>query len=301
METLRLILSVGIVLITSSLFFTNDIAAQAICSAPHSSPTLVQSGSINTLPPGSGWLQISFYRQRSDEFYNHLTDRQPFLADGSFDTRSLFVTGAFGIMRGLELWAQLPVHFLSAEAAGENNRSSGVGDIRVAARVGTELLGLSFPLALRIGVKAPGNEFPVDATVLPLTEGQVDFETSLESGSVLGSLPLYLVGWVGYRVRAENQDVARKPGNERFAHLAVGGLHKSLMAEIAVDGLWGESPKALGVILGAERRRLIQLIPTIGYQLGRSRLEFSTMIPIEGRNLPRGIGLNLGYRFFWGS
>lgn len=115
--------------------------AQAVCSAPHSSPTLVQSGSIRTLPAGAGWLQVSAYRQQTNEFFNNLGNRQPFLADGKFDTKSVFLTGALGLTRGLEIWAQVPVHHLSAEAAGETSTSTGVGDIRVAARIGSELFG----------------------------------------------------------------------------------------------------------------------------------------------------------------
>ena len=44
--------------------------AQAICSAPHSSPSLTQSGSIKTLPQGAGWLQVSLFRQQADESFN---------------------------------------------------------------------------------------------------------------------------------------------------------------------------------------------------------------------------------------
>ena len=41
----------------------SGVAAQAICSAPHSSPTLAQTGEIGTLAPGSGWIQVSFTGQ----------------------------------------------------------------------------------------------------------------------------------------------------------------------------------------------------------------------------------------------
>ena len=40
-------------------------AGQAVCSAPHSSPTLAQSGAIRTLPSGAGWVQAAIYAQRS--------------------------------------------------------------------------------------------------------------------------------------------------------------------------------------------------------------------------------------------
>ena len=103
----------GLLSIAVALISPTATTAQAVCSAPHSSPTLVQSGTISTLPAGAGWLQVTLYRQRADESFNHLGNRQPFLADGQFDTRSVFLTGSFGLGRGLELWAQLPVHNLS--------------------------------------------------------------------------------------------------------------------------------------------------------------------------------------------
>jgi hypothetical protein len=296
----RIAFRLGLLSAAVALFTPPAAYAQAICSAPHSSPSLSQSGSIKTLPPGAGWLQVSVYRQQADESFNHLGNRQPFLANGQFDTRSIFLTGAVGLTRGLELWAQLPVHNLSADAAGDNSTTTGVGDIRFAGRIGSEFFGLNVPLALRAGVKVPGSEFPVDATVLPLTEGQLDFETSLESGGKLGSLPLYVTGWVGYRWRTENQEAARTPGDEAYAHAALGALTGDFLFEVAADGLWGRAPLAQGILLVGERRRLIQLIPTVGYRAGPGRLEFTSQIPVYGRNLPSGIGMTIGYRFAWG-
>ena len=104
---LRTVLALG-----AALLSPVALAAQAVCSAPHSSPTLAQSGSIETLPAGAGWLQISAYAQNADEFFNPLGDRQPFLAASEFTTRSAFVTGAVGVVEGLEIWAQAPIHRL---------------------------------------------------------------------------------------------------------------------------------------------------------------------------------------------
>ena len=167
---------------------------------------------------------MSAYGQRATEFFNPNGDRQPFLANSRFDTRSLFLTGAVGITPGVEIWAQVPIHKLNVESAGGDSRSSGVGDIRIAARLGSELVGLDLPLSLRLGSKIPGSDFPVDATILPLTEGQRDWEVSLESGFRLADRSTFIMGWVGYRWREENKEAARKPGNELFAALAVGGV-----------------------------------------------------------------------------
>ena len=54
--------------IALAALFPLSHSGQAICSAPHSSPTLAQGGSIGTPPVGGGWAQISLYRQHSVYF-----------------------------------------------------------------------------------------------------------------------------------------------------------------------------------------------------------------------------------------
>ena len=276
------------------------LAAQAVCSAPHSSPTLTTSGAIRALPSGSGWVQLSLYRRRSVEFFDPGGDSRRFLADSEFLTRSAFLTGAVGLVPGVELWAQVPVHSLSVAGIGGGSRSTGVGDIRLAFRLSaTEALNI--PVAVRIGGKIPGSNFPVDSNILPLTEGQRDWEIGVEAGGSLEGLPIYLVGWAGYRWREENREAARDPGDERFAHMAVGGSVGNLAWELAAEGLWGRVPHAQGFRLPADRRRLFQLLPTVGWSMGPGRLDVTSLIPVAGRNLPGGVGMSVGYRASWGS
>jgi len=279
---------------------TATLSAQAICSAPHSSPTLAGTGSLRTLPAGGGWLQVSAYGQRATEFFSPGGIRQPFLADSEFITRSVFATGAVGVTTGFELWAQVPVHFLDVNSAGGDSESTGVGDIRVAGRIGSELFGSDLPLAARFGAKIPGSDFPVDATVLPLTEGQRDWEASLEAGIRFEGRPLYLMSWVGYRWREENKEAAREPGNEMFGHLAFGGTYGNLSLELAGDVLWGAAPLAQGFELPGEKRRLIQVLSTVGWGVGPGRLEATAQVPVWGKNLPVGVGVSVGYRLTWG-
>jgi hypothetical protein len=261
---------------------------------------LSQSGAIHTLAPGAGWLQLSVYGQNATESFNPVGERQPFVAGNRFRTRSAFVTGAVGVRRGVEFWAQIPVHRLSVEGPAGASRGNGVGDIRLAARIGPQSLGIDAPIALRAGVKIPGGDFPVDARLLPLTEGQTDFEVSLESGHALSELPLYVVGWLGYRWRGENAAAAREPGDEWFAHAAVGGGMGAFNWEVGAEVLRGGPPTAQGFTLDNEGRRLILLVPTLGYDVGPGRLEFTLQSPLSGKNLPAATGLSLGYRALWG-
>lgn len=278
------------------------LAAQAVCSAPHSAPTISQSGSIQTLPPWQGWLQATVFRQQTSEFFNPDGHEQALLANGEATTNSLFLTAAVGVARGVDLWAQLPVHRLRFQDATGVRSRTGLGDPRFAVRVSPAVFGFDdVPLALRGGVKLPGSRFPVDATLLPLTEGQHDWEVSLETGHAPADWPVYLVAWVGYRWRTENESIARKPGNERFAHLAVGGSAGAFSWEVGAEGLWGEPPRHLGLALESSRRKLILIQPTLGWQVGPGRLDVGGQMSVAGRNLATGTGLRVGYLLAWGA
>ncbi|MEX2471824.1 MAG: transporter [Gemmatimonadota bacterium] len=291
----------ALTLIAGSWLVTPQLgSAQAICSAPHSSPTLFESAGNRTLPHGQGWVQFSSSFNRATETFNPFGDRQDFLANSVFHTRSAYVTAAYGIHQGVEVWAQMPIHHLRVDAANGESRKTGIGDIRTALRVSPALFGLEAPVALRLGYKVPGADFPVDATELPLTEGQNDFEASLESGWQPDALPMYVAGWAGYRWRSENTDTGHRPGNETFAHLAVGGALGTVGWQVGVDALWGETPTDQGLSLTRQQRRLIQIVPSLAAPTGPGVLELSAPIPVSGRNLPASYGLSVGYRLVFG-
>lgn len=275
--------------------------AQAVCSAPHSSPTLGQSGSISTMPQGAGWVQVSAVGSRATESFGPFGGRLGFAGDSKFDTRSTYVTGSVGVLEGLEIWGQVPIHRLNVEGPAGASRSTGVGDLRGAVRVSPELFGIyGVPVALRGGLKVSGSDFPVDATELPLSEGQRDIDLSVESGWTSPERPIYAVGWVGYRWRAENKKVEYEPGNEVFAHAALGGTLAALHLELGVDALWGASLVEQGIMLSSAKRRLVQLLPTVGTEVAGGNLEVTMPISVTGRNLPVSRGVSLGYRLAWG-
>ena len=277
-------------------------AAQAICSAPHSAPSLSTSGSITTLHPGNGWVLATFHRVQSNELYSSDGTALRFFGNGEATTTSAFLTGAIGVTWGIELWAQVPIHSLDFDDVTGTRQRTGLGDPRVSVRIGSELFSDDiWPISVRAGIKFAGSEFPIDASVLPLTEGQTDYEVALESGWSFGSLPFYALGWVGYRWRTEDAASETKPGNERYAHLALGGLLGSVRLEVALDALDGEAPARSGLLIPASARRLVQLTPTIGWSLGAGSLELGAQIPISGRNLPTGSGVSIGYMLPWGT
>jgi hypothetical protein len=261
---------------------------------------LSQSGAIRTLEPGAGWVQLSGYAQNATESFDPEGARRPFVTGAEFRTRSAFLTAAVGVARGVELWAQVPLHDLAVDGPGGSSDGSGVGDLRAAARLGADLVGRDWPIAVRAGVKVPGNDFPVDARLLPLSEGQTDVEISLEAGRSFETVPIYWVGWVGHRWRGENETADREPGDEWFAHAALGGAVGRFSWEVGSDVLRGAPPRAQGFSLDGERRRLLLLVPTVGYGVGPGRLEATIQHPLRGRNLPAATGLSIGYRALWG-
>ena len=276
--------------------------AQAICSAPHSAPSLSPSGSLTTLHPGNGWVLATVHRVRSNELYGSDGTALQFLGNGEATTTSAFLTAAIGVTWGVELWAQVPIHALDFDHVTGTRERTGLGDPRVSVRVGSELFTDDvWPISVRAGIKFAGSEFPIDASVLPLTEGQTDYEVAVESGWSFGDLPLYALGWVGYRWRTEDATSRTKPGNERYAHLALGGILGSVRLELALDALDGEAPSRSGLLIPASARRLLQLTPTIGWSLGAGSLELGAQIPVSGRNLPTGSGVSIGYLLPWGT
>ena len=283
----------------AALLLPLSLSGQAFCAGPHSAGTLSQGGSITSLPPGGGWVQLSVYRQGFDQFYNQNGELQDFLASGEFLTRSVFLTASVGVIEGLDVWAQLPVHNLTVENQAFNTASSGVGDFQFSARITPELFGSDVPVGLRFGSKFPAGAFPVDASVLPLTEGQRDWAVSLESGWTFDFLPIYVTGWAGYRWRELSEVRLYDPGNETFGHVAVGGAAASLMWEIGADAYWGDAPVVGGIPLDRDARRMFQIVPTIGYPVGPGTLEVSAQIPVSGRNLPSGTAFAVGYRTGW--
>lgn len=251
-------------------------------------------------PPGTGWLDVRHYHHDTREEFGPDGERQEFFARGHAITRSTYLTLAAGVVRGVDVWAQLPFHIFSFDdTAGERDRA-GFGDPRLYLRAGPSLFGVStFPIAVRGGVKLPVAEFPVDAEIIPLTEGQVDWELYLELGWSFHPVPVYGMGWVGHRWR-EAKGVIRDPGDERLAYVAFGGdIGSRLTWKLAGEGLWGLTPVLDRVAVANARRKMIQVFPTLGFRVGPGTIEVGGRIPLEGRNLPAGPALVGGYHVDW--
>ena len=256
-------------------------------------------------PPGTGWTKLQVSHQDTRQRFDKNGTVEPFFnEDARAITTTVRVTGAVGLWRGLDAWADVPVHRLAFNDATRDRRSAGLGDPRLFLRAGPALVGLDalpVAVALRGGVKVPVGDVEVDAEVIPLTEGQRDWELLLEVGASLHPWPAYVMAWAGYRWREANPELRRKPGDERLFYAAAGGSVDRLRWKLAVDGRVGRPPLRtdFDLRLEGDRRALVQLIPTLGWAVGPGAIEAGARLPVHGRNLPAGPVFTLGYFLTW--
>lgn len=256
--------------------------------------------------PGHGWANISVYHHDTRKRFDPSGDVVPLFNEGGRSvSTSFYLTTVAGVFRGVDAWIQVPYNFLEFNDVVDDRRSVGIGDPRLHLRMGPALFGLKpVPIAIRTGVKIPLGKYTPDAEVIPLSEGQWDWEVMLEGGYSFYPRTIYIMGWIGYRWRGVNEEIGRKSGDERFAYAAAGGSIRSFTWKFAVEGLSGLAPRrilpsGLEIPLPLDKRDLLQLLPSVGHQLGPGHIELGLRIPVAGRNLPAGTAVFIGYFFRW--
>jgi hypothetical protein len=261
-------------------------------------------------PPGTGWVNVQVAHQTTETGFNK-NGRVVALDELDPEARSTIttarVTGALGLVRGVDAWVDLPVHRQAFSGSGSNLLTTGLGDPRVFLRAGPSLFGAeSLPLAVAVrgGVKLTTGTFENDAETIALSQGQRDWAALLELGTSLHPWPAYVAGWTGYRWREENEEIGRDPGNEWVFYAAAGGHVRRLQWKVAVDGFVGQP--SLDTRSGFEfaPRELVQLIPTVGWPVGPGTIEAGARLPLHGRStrsdrLPAGPTFTLGYFVTW--
>ncbi len=251
-------------------------------------------------PPGQGWVSLALYHQDTREHFGSSGGRRPFFAQGHAVATSTFATTAVGLLRDVDLWIQLSVHRLRYDDIVGPRTSSGPGDARIWLR--TAPLARWFPglpLAVRGGVKIPVGDFEVDAEVIPLGDGQRDWELLAELGHSFWPRSLYLSGWAGYRWREENRESHKDFGNEFFYYAQLGGAIGPLGVRLAVDGWDGAPGVTEGIRIPTFQRELVQLQPSLLYTVGPGQLELGTRLALRGRNLPAGVAIMAQYFRSW--
>lgn len=263
--------------------------------------------------PGTGWAQVQVSHQQTQDGFDRegdVVDLTPAQEKGQSIITTARFTGALGLVRGIDAWVDVPYRRQEFNASRtEDLTNTGFGDPRVYLRAGPSLFGIrTMPvaIALRGGVKFTSGNFNVSSEAISLSEGQRDWELLLELGKSLRPWPVYVQGWAGYRWRERNDEIGRDPGNEGLFYLAAGGSVRHFQWKLAVDGLFGETSTRLaaGTPLEVPARELVQIIPTVGWQIGPGALQAKARFPVHGQStranqLPASPTAVIGYFLSW--
>lgn len=253
-------------------------------------------------PPGKGWVQASLYHHDTRDEFGLDGERRGIRNDGHAIATSLFTTVAVGIVKGVDAWVQIPFHRIEYSDISPVRVRSGIGDVRGFLRVSpTALLGSDFPLAVRGGAKLSVGDFPLDAEIIPLGEGQTDWELMAEVGHSFWPRSVYVMGWVGYRWREANVERRIDFGDEAFFFAAVGGSLGRANYKLSLEGWDGAAPVLEGIKLENASREMLQITPSLGTTAGPGQVDVGARIPLAGRNLTAGPAWTVGYFLRFGN
>jgi outer membrane putative beta-barrel porin/alpha-amylase len=246
--------------------------------------------------PGKGWVSAMVFYHDTRDRYDLLADEGPIPFDGRAKSTAAFVTAAFGLIPNWDLWARASWNRLVFTDAADDRSTTGFGDANVWLRVAPlRYLGIHTPFAVRGGVKLPTGNSPVDAEIIPLGEGQTDWEIIAELGHSFWPRPYYISGWAGYRWRQRNDESFKDPGEEIFYLAQIGGAAGRFQFKAIAEGWNGQTPRLEGLSVRSARRKYLQITPTVGWDTGQGTLEVGWREPLLGRNLPAGGALVISY------
>ena len=246
--------------------------------------------------PGKGWISAEVYRQDTRDRYDLEGQVSAIPFDGHATSTALFVTVSMGLISNWDLWARGSVNSRSFSDTGGDRSTEGLGDAKLWLRVAPlKYLGVDFPFAIRGGVKIPIGEAPVDAEIIPLSEGQTDWEIMVEIGHSFWPRSVYVNGWVGYRLRELNEKAAIDPGEEIFFLAQVGGAAGRFQYKVVAEGWNGDTPIQEGIPIVTSQRHYLQVTPSLWYETALGSFEVGWRVPLDGRNLPAGGALVVGY------
>ena len=267
-------------------------------------PQAAQAGAW-TLAKGQVWSKITLMNQSTNEEYVSVGgagrlpdlstiyqpgDRARYRENGQYDSRAFFFDFFYGVTDRIDVGVQIPFFRQEFENIGFRapNAASGFSDIRTFLKyrlflnpaVGT----------IKLGFKAPTGDFQNQDGLIPVGEGQWDFDFIFQLGRSFWPLPGYANLDVGYRVRLKNDEIDRDPGNEWFFNAEVGYTPlKKLLLALKVEGIHGNPSRVFGLTLPRDVKRITYFSPTllVGPHQNLS-LEAALRISVGGRSFPAG-------------
>jgi hypothetical protein len=258
-------------------------------------PARLEAGAW-VLPKGEIWAKASLLRQTTDERYFLDGERIPYFFEGTNESTGLFFDLRYGLAERLEVGAQLPMYDLRFDDLADSRRSTGIGDLRLAARYAV-LRGGSTVATVEGAVKVPTGEFVNDAEVVPVGQGQWDFDVVLSVGHSFWPRRAYVTGRVGYRFRTANDENGIHPGDELVWSAELGHrIVSRLGLKLAARGLHGGRSRSFGIEIPTLKREAVYLSPGLTWELGPARgVELSFPFTVTGRNWPAGLAVGIGF------
>ena len=250
---------------------------------------------------GQFWGKLTYFQQQTEEWYvgkgrGTPGTRARYDFDGQYESRAVFFESMYGVTDRLDLGLQIPYFDQSFANAALARTDTGLSDIRALAKF--RLLAKPLVLAFKAGVKVPTGEFKNEDGLIPVGEGQWDFDFVGQIGRSFWPLPLYGNIDLGYRVRTRNEQIDRDPGDEWFLNAEMGyqlvrqlmllGKCEVLRSDPAID-FFGDFEIETGI------KRITYLTPALLYAVGqRTTIEAAVRFSLNGRNFPAGRQFVLG-------
>lgn len=272
-------------------------------------------GGAWTVPASGFWGKVSYFRQTSSEWYIDSPEprviqtadgieftelpagtRRPYRFGGQYRSMAVFAEGFYGVTDWLNLGVQVPYfdQVYQDSTRTEAPSDAGFSDLRIY----TKLRVRQSPavLTLKLGAKVPTGDFRNEDGLIPVGEGQWDFDLLVQAGRSLWPLPAYANVEAGYRLRMENADVQRDPGDEWLVNAEAGWSPRPrLLLALKLELLHGKAGTSFGFENPSLKKRILYLAPTVGWTLfGETAAELALRRTLAGRNFPAGNQLTVG-------
>lgn len=246
------------------------------------------------LEPGRARIEVKLLHQDTRERYFLDGERIPYFFEGHNRTSAAFADVVVGLPWRFEAALQGSLYRIDFDDLADRRRSTGLGDTRLGLRRNL----LRGPVVVTVGgrLKLPTGKFRNDAEIVPVGEGQYDYDVSLELGRSLWPRPGYLTGELGYRFRRENRESGIRPGNELFWSLE-GGYSplRRLTVKLLARGLHGRESTAFELAIATLKRKAVYLEPGLMLDMGSGRgVSVAVPFTVEGRNWPAGPVFSVG-------
>ena len=167
--------------------------------------------------------------------------------------------------------------------------STGIGDVRGSVKL--RLVQRPLVLSALDTVKVPTGEYRNVDGLIPVGEGQWDFDLGLSAGRSLWPRAIYINADLGYRFRRANAAVDRDPGDEWFCSAECGWAS---VVSPAYDGQVRDAARRpareFGGLANRSQIKRIRYASAVVYfdMDQRTYVEVGARISLGGRNYPAG-------------